>query len=171
MIFPSGFAGQNWLITPADWRANEIQPVPAETKWLLVLTGVAVIDFRGNASTWRHDSVTISPDLQAPLAHAVGRGWGGGDFLGFQVEQWAPHAAPNAMFNRNHSVNSGFAVDAWRPVPFSTLTPPGGGAAVGNIFAGIIVDLAVSDTDAILHRVSYHITLLGRIKPGITVIF
>jgi len=34
---------------------------------------------------------------------------------------------------------------------------------VGNIFAGIDVDVAVRDSDAWLYRLGYNITLLGKI--------
>jgi hypothetical protein len=37
------------------------------------------------------------------------------------------------------------------------------GAAVANIFTGIIAEVAVRDSDAWLYRVSYNITLFGRI--------
>ena len=39
-------------------------------------------------------------------------------------------------------------------------------ASFGHIFTGIQVDLAVRDIDAILQRVSYHISLLGKIRFG-----
>jgi hypothetical protein len=39
----------------------------------------------------------------------------------------------------------------------------GVGAAVANIFTGIIAEVAVRDSDAWLYRVSYNITLFGRI--------
>ena len=37
------------------------------------------------------------------------------------------------------------------------------GAALNMLFTGIAVDVAVRDNDAWLYRVSYHITLLGKI--------
>jgi hypothetical protein len=74
------------------------------------------------------------------------------------------------MFNRGHSVNSGFAVDRWRPHPFDTDTDPTTNAAIGNLFNGIQVDIAVSDTDAIFYRVSYQISLLGTIRFGTPII-
>jgi hypothetical protein len=39
-------------------------------------------------------------------------------------------------------------------------------AGFGNVFSGIQVDVAVSDTDAFLYRLSYHIVLLGKIRFG-----
>lgn len=143
---------------------------PANQLWLLVLSGVAIIDLTGNSSQWLRKTAVISPNLFPPLDHAIKRHNvltpSGAHRLRFQVEQWAPHVAPSSMFNKNHSVNSGFAVDVWRPHPFDTDTDVVTNASFGNIFTGIQVDLAVRDIDAILHRVSYHISLLGKIRFG-----
>jgi hypothetical protein len=81
----------------------------------------------------------------------------------FQVEQWAPFAALSSVFNQDESVNSGFAVDTWRPNPFDTKVDAFSSAMLSNLFTGIRVDLAVRDSDAWIHRVSYSITLLGKI--------
>jgi hypothetical protein len=55
------------------------------------------------------------------------------------------------------------AVDVWRPTPFATVGDLVAGQVVGNIFAGIDVDVAVRDSDAWLYRLGYNITLLGKI--------
>jgi hypothetical protein len=60
-------------------------------------------------------------------------------------------------------VNAGFAVDDWRPSPFNVGNDAFSGQPVSNIFTGIIADAAVRDSDAILYRVGYNITLEGRI--------
>lgn len=171
LIFPSSIPGQNWVITPAAPAESEDPPRSIrEQRWLLVLSGVAIFDLQGNAPEWLRETAVISPNLFPPLDHAISRYKvptpSVPHRLTFQVEQWAPHAAPSSMFNRSHAINSGFAVDLWRPMPFDSDTDVETNASIGNIFSGIEVDLAVSDTDAILHRVSYHITLLGRIRFG-----
>ena len=127
----------------------------------------------GSGAQWRRETVSIRPDLFNPLQYAVAQhgiptppGSGGSNYwLGFQVEQWAPFAAPSSMFNKDQSVNSGFAVDVWRPNPFSTASGFSN-ATLDKLFSGIQVDVAVRDTDAWLHRVSYEIVLLGRIVFG-----
>jgi len=53
-------------------------------------------------------------------------------------------------------------VDTWRPSPFLTLSTIGL-PTISQIFQGIRVDVAVRDIDAVLHRVNYHISLLGKI--------
>lgn len=80
-----------------------------------------------------------------------------------QVEQWAPFAALSSVLNQHESINSGFAVDLWRPNPFVTKTDAFSGVPLDRLFTGIQVDVAVRDSDAWIHRVSYHITLLGKI--------
>jgi murein DD-endopeptidase MepM/ murein hydrolase activator NlpD/tetratricopeptide (TPR) repeat protein len=170
MIFPDGFAGQNWLITPAALAANESPPASVtDQKWLLVLSGVALTNLKGNSSQWLRETFLISPNMLPPLNYAITHHnipTPASYTPRFQVEQWVPHAAPSSMFNKGQSVNSGFAVDVWRPNPFDTDTDPVTGAPIGNIFSGIQVDVAVSDVDAFLYRLSYHITLLGKIKFG-----
>lgn len=68
-----------------------------------------------------------------------------------------------AIFDQDQSINAGFAVNAWRPNTFGTGTDVVAGQPVNNLFAGINAELAVSDSDAWLHRLIYNITLLGKI--------
>lgn len=179
VIEAAGFAGQNWLVTPAARAVN--QPVPPgvqDEKWLLVLSGVATLNVQGNSeSQWRHETVSLRPDLTEPLQYAITQhsiptppgSLGATYWAGFQVEQWAPFAALSSMLNLGESINSGFAVDVWRPNPFQTMTGFSN-TQVTNLFDGIQVDVAVRDTDAILSRLSYNIVLLGRIVFGPVII-
>jgi hypothetical protein len=179
VIDAASFAGQNWLITPAARAVN--QPAPAgvqDEKWLLVLSGIATLNVKGNSeSQWRHETVSVRPDLTGPLQYAITHhniptppGSLGATYLaGFQVEQWVPFAALSSMLNMGESINSGFAVDVWRPNPFGTMTGFSN-TEVTNLFNGIQVDIAVRDTDAILSRLSYNIALLGRIVFGPVII-
>ena len=50
-----------------------------------------------------------------------------------------------------------------RPNPFGTAQDSFSNTPHTNLFSGIQVDVAVRDTDAWLHRLSYKITLLGKI--------
>lgn len=162
------FAGQNWLITPAALAVNEPQPSTIrEQTWLLVLSGVAITNLNGNSTAqWLHETLHIVPDVFNPLSHAINRysiPQPPGSGTGFQVEQWSPFAAMSSVFNQNVSNNSGFAIDVWRPSPFGSGTDASSGQPRNNLFDGIQVDAAVRDSDAILFRVSYNITLLGKI--------
>ena len=167
------FDGQNWLITPAALARNETPPLRIEDqKFLVVLSGVAVIDIKGNSgSQWFYETVLIRPDIVAALQYAVtkhGLHIPPGNFsyrAGLQVEQWVPYAALGSVFNQNQSINSGHAVERWRPNPFVSFKDFSN-ATVSNIFDGIQVDVAVRDTDAWLYRLSYNVTLLGKIILG-----
>jgi hypothetical protein len=81
----------------------------------------------------------------------------------FSVEGWAPFVSLSSIFNQGQSINSGFAVDVWRPNHFGNGTDVLSNRPVNNLFSGINVDLAVRDTDAWLHRIGYNITLVGKI--------
>jgi Peptidase family M23 len=165
------FAGQNWLITPVARAANQPQPTVENQKWVLVLSGVAIIDLKGISSAqWLHETVSIRPNLIGPLDQAINEGGiprppgvQGLQYLtGFQVDQWAPFAGISSIFNAGESNNSGFAVEVWRPNPFVTHTDFSN-TPVSNIFDGVQVDVSVRDSDAWLYSVSYNITLRGKI--------
>jgi hypothetical protein len=134
-----------------------------------VLTGVAIVDFAGNnANDWRRDTLWILPEiigspLRFVLTHFGVSPPGGDGRPAFQLEQWAPFAAVSSSFSRETgTVDAGFAVDQWRPHKFlHDVTVEG--QSVNQLFNGIDVDLAVRNNQAVLHRVSYHVTLIGKV--------
>lgn len=166
----SRFAGQNWTITPEALAVNEPKPANISAqKFLVVLTGVGIIDLQGNnPNDWRRETASIFPDIVAPLNFAINkygipRPVGLNTVPAMDLELWAPFAAVSSVFERESGgVDAGFAVDVWRPSPFFHTTDAGG-QPLNNVFTGIDVDVAVRNNNATLHRVSYHITLLGRI--------
>jgi murein DD-endopeptidase MepM/ murein hydrolase activator NlpD len=176
MIEVTTFAGQNWVITPAALAANEAPPTAIkDQKFLMVLSGVAMLDLKGSStSQWRRETVVIFPDVQTPMLYAINRygiptppgATGLNYWTALQLDQWAPFAALSSIYNKDESNNSGFAVDVWRPNPFNSGRDAFTNAPLTNLFTGIQVDVAVRDTDAWLHRLSYHITLIGRIVFG-----
>jgi hypothetical protein len=169
------FAGQNWLITPAALAAGEPPPENIhDQKWLLVLTGVVIANLEGNSTAqWLHETLSFLPDMagpqnSGPLNWAIGqysipKPPGTNYVIGFSLEEWAPFVSLSSIFNQNQSINSGFAVDVWRPTHFSNGTNAFTHQPTGNIFTGVDVDVAVRDTDAWIYRISYNITLLGKI--------
>jgi hypothetical protein len=168
------FAGQNWLITPAALAVGEHPPASIhDQKFLLVLSGVVIANFQGNSSQWVFDTLSFLPDMagpqnSGPLNWAIGRFSipkppGQSYSIAFSLEEWAPFASLSSIFNQGQSINSGFAVDVWRPNHFATGTDAFTHSPVGNIFTGVNVDVAISDTDAVLYRIGYNVTLLGRI--------
>jgi Peptidase family M23 len=173
MIFPTGFAAQNWVITPVANAVGEAPPTSIQDqRWQLLLSGVVLIDMKGvSSSQWRRETVHIVPDLNGPILQAAARhgiplppGTSGSNYYcNFQVEQHAPFSTVSSIFNQNESVNSGFAVDVFRPHPYFTATDFFTNTARNNLFAGIEVDAAVRDSDAYLYRLGYRITLVGKI--------
>jgi hypothetical protein len=189
--FVNSFAGQNWLITPVAAAPNgsrlAVRDAQGATKslvneeklsfgpasnpsLLLVLTGVCLIDLQGNnVDDWRRETITIYPDVATPLQYAVDH-YGisvpaghPGEYPVLSLDQWAPYAAFSSIFDKDSgAVDAGYAVDVWRPTPFYSTTDVTG-SQVGNIFSGIDVDVAVRNDKAWMYRISYHITLLGRI--------
>jgi hypothetical protein len=167
------FAGQNWLITPAARAINE--PPPADIhgqKWLMTLSGVGMVNLEGNSQAqWLQETLLLLPTIIDPMHYAIAthgiptpQGSEGSQYaLAFQVEQWSPYASISSIFNQGQSLNSGFAVDVWRPNHFGTGVDAFSHQAVGNLYSGLQVDVAVRDTDAWLYRVGYNILLLGRI--------
>jgi hypothetical protein len=169
MIEVTEFGVQNWLITPAARAVGEAAPASiGGQKWLLVLSGVAIVNMKGStAADWLRDTVHISPNLNGPLDYAIDHFSiprpGAPEYgFGFQVEQWSPFAAISSIFDENQSVNAGFAVDKWGLAPLGTRYDLSDGKKIG-IFEGITVDVGVRDSDAWLYRVGYNITLFGRI--------
>jgi hypothetical protein len=166
------FAAQNWAITPVALAVNEAKPATIGLqKWHVVLTGVGVIDFQGNnVDDWRRDTLSIFPSIITPaLQSAISRynipvPDPAQAHMAFELDQWAPFAAPSSTFSRETgTVDAGFAVDQWAPAPFNFGTDVISSSQVKQVFNGINVDIAVRNNLATLHRVSYHITLVGRI--------
>jgi hypothetical protein len=163
----SVFAVQNSLITPVALAVNE--PPPADItgqQWQMVLSGVLIIDLRGNnPHDWRRETIFVFPDLQPPISFVVQRfGFPKPPLnpVAFQVDQSALYAAVSSGFERELGiVDSGFAVDQWRNAPFATATDVNG-ATVDRLFSGIEVDVAVRNDKATLHRISFHIMLTGK---------
>jgi hypothetical protein len=177
MAFPirviDTFAGQNWLITPAALALNDSPPPNIHAqKWLLTLSGVGMVNLKGNSTAqWLHETLLMLPTIIDPMHHAIAthgiprpQGTEGSQYsLAFQVEQLAPYASISAIFNQHQSIDSGFAVDVWRPNHFGTGVDAFSHQPVGNLYTGLQVDVAVRDNDGWLYRVGYSILLLGRI--------
>src|SRR6516164_9546006 len=124
--------------------------------------------------------LTIFPDVSSPLQFAINRyaipvptSSTGQVFPAIVVEQIVPYAAISSALERHHLpphqavVDFGFAVDDCRPNPFLSATDANN-QPVNNIFMGIIVDIAIRSTTAIIHRVSYQITIIGKIAFLVT---
>lgn len=173
MIEAKSFAAEHSLITPAATAVGDAEPTRIQDqRWLLMLSGIAIIDLKGvTGSAWRKETVLLRPDLRGVLQVAVNQysiptppGADGFNFsTWFQVEARTAFAALSSVFNENESVNSGFAVDHWRSNQDETKRDAFSGEMLSRVFNGIQVDVGVRDSDAWIHRISYNMTLLGKI--------
>lgn len=171
MVEVTDFAGQNWLITPAALAVGEAPPQNIHgQKWLLFLSGVAWCNFEGSDYPPPVVDFHITPDILSPLHFAIDRhgiprppGTEGLDYLvQFQLEQWAPFVTMSEIIDQNSDVAM-YSVDRWRPSPFVLGTDAFSGAGLNQIFDGIIASVRVMSEHAYLQRMSYNITLLGKI--------
>jgi hypothetical protein len=181
--------GQNWRITPAATGPNE--PAPRsffEQKWVLVLTGVAALKegppqnpvdgiHGNNPHDWRRGGVRINPGAIFEATQAMMNRYGVNpphppNGILFSLDQWAPFVAvssfldlnePPAGFGQRPS-GAGAAVDLWRPVHFGDAWDVNN-VPIPNVWRGIDVDVAIYG-QAVLHRLSWNISLLGKIVFG-----
>lgn len=164
-------AGENWVLTPAPASPFEAPPRSVnQQQWMLTVTGVAILYDNGTQGVqgnlpddWRRETVTIAPNISAILKPLIGEysiSAPAYTSLGLSVSQWAPYAAISSGFH-NNTDDAGFAVDTWRPTPFTQGGRDGDGGVLNSIFAGIEVDIAVRNNKAWIYRVSYQITLVG----------
>jgi hypothetical protein len=164
----STYAVQNWLVTPSALAVNEHVAGIRDQRFLLILSGVAIVDVKGNSeATWLHETVSLRPSLYDALNYAVNR-WqiptpAGSYGIEFETEQWAPFVSLSSVYNQGESINSGFAVDAWRLNPFGSGNDAMTNQPFNRLFSGIQVDIAVRDTDAWIFRLGYNVALLGKI--------
>ena len=153
---PSKFTGRNFMFVPIETPSI---PKQAPFRGLIILSGVAIIDFAGdNPGDWRRDRVIL--DLDVDLGQAIQlapyRPPPGLQFVGFSIAQFVPFATVNARLARllpQHAVhpNDGTAVDAF-------WSSPGG--------AIIQIDVAVRNIDSVIHRLGYHLSLYGTLVAG-----
>lgn len=168
----STFAGQNWLITPVALAVNESRPSSiVEQRWLIEFSGVGILDLKGNNSNdWRRETLVFFPDVDAPLKFAISRhsipvptSSFGTVAPSIVVEQIVPYVAVSSAFEKSSGgADFGFAIDAWRPNPFFSGSDVNN-VHVTNVFTGVDADIAVRNTNATIHRVSYHISIIGKI--------
>jgi hypothetical protein len=148
---PAKFTGRHFMFVPI---APPSIPHGGAFWGLMILSGVAIIDFAGDSpGDWRHDRVILDLDVDfgqaiqlAPYKPPPGL-----QFVGFSIAQFVPFATVNARVARllpAHAVhpNDGTAVDAF-------WSSPGG--------AMILIDVAVRNIDSVLHRLGYHLCLYG----------
>src|SRR5690242_7063342 len=102
------YAGRNWLITPAALAVDEAPPSVSDQLWLVVLTGVAVVDLQGdNPHDWRRETLWLPPDRilkdalnDAISTYSIPLPPGEPFFPLLSVDQWSPFVAVSSLFAR-----------------------------------------------------------------------
>lgn len=173
MIEPSIYPVSDWIITPTAPSVNEPTPTDvAEQRFLLILSGVAIIDFKGNSTNaWLNNTVSLKPDVLPAILHACEKHripFPREEFsplydIGFHVEQSAQFSGLSSIYNDNVSNDSGFAVDSWSPAPYKFGNDILSGDTYDQVYNGLNVKIGARDSDAFIKRLSYHISLVGRI--------
>jgi hypothetical protein len=150
---PSKFTARHAMFVPLGTPSNPF-------RGLIILSGVAIIDFAGNKpADWRRDQVIL--DLNVDFGQAIHLAPYSPpspveQFVGFSIAQFVPFATVNARLARLlpstviHP-NDGTAVDAF-------WSSPGG--------AMIQIDVAVRNSDSVIHRLGYHLSLYGTLVTG-----
>lgn len=166
---------ENVLITPAGLAFSDPdKPTSnADQPWLIHYSGVGILDLKGNNSNdWRRETLFYFPNVTSPLQWAIGfyhipvpTSSIGRVVAQIQVleQMVASYAAISSAFEKSSGGSDfGFAVDRWWTNDFATGFDTQG-QPVPNLFTGINIDLAVRNTSAVIHRVSYQITIKGKI--------
>ena len=168
MILVESYEAQSFFITPAALAVTEPRPATiADQRWIFQMNGVAIVNVQGKTNVdWLRDQLLISPNLGTALTPALARYsippvTGASPWM--QVESSIPFATLSSIFDRHQAIDMGFAVDRWR-MQTRPGTEAGTGQTLQNLLSGMIVDVAVRDSDAVLHRVSYSITVQGKMK-------
>ena len=168
MLFVESYESQSFFITPAALAVTEPRPTTiADQRWIFQMNGVALITVHGQANgDWFRDQLLISPNLGTALIPALARYsippvTGATPWM--HVESSIPFATLSSIFDRHQAVDMGFAVDRWQ-IQTRSGTEAGTGQTLQGLLSGVLVDVAVRDSDAILHRVSFIITVQGKMK-------
>jgi hypothetical protein len=163
------------IITPVGlaFRDPDKPTSMANQDWLIHFSGVGIVDLQGNNSNdWRRETLFLFPNVTSLLQWAIGfynipvpTSSIGHVVAQIQVleQMVASYAAISSAFEKSSGgADFGFAVDRWWTNDFATGRDPNGNA-VPDLFTGINIDLAVRNTNAVIHRVSFQITIKGKI--------
>jgi len=118
-------------------------PLP-DGRLLLIFSGVAVVDFRGESRDWNRDIVILALNTRPSGPY-------GGTFI---HDQAAAFVTPNSTWDKDTAIDAGFAIDWCRALPH---------IALFSDWIFIECQAAVRDSDAFLYRVGYQLTATGKL--------
>ena len=151
MLFVSSYESQSSSLPRRDFAVTEPRPATiADQRWIFQMNGVALVDIQGKTNTaWYRDQLLISPNLGTALTPALARYSippvpGATPWMQVRVRS---RRHPELHLRPHQAVDMGFAVDrAYRTV----LGPKAGTRqTLQNLISGMLVDVAVRDSDAI----------------------
>jgi hypothetical protein len=132
----------------------------ADGRVLIDLTGIVLLGLRGD-SNWVRKTllVGVNGGKVEPLL-SLGPAQEGHHWE-LQPVMWSVSAAPASIFDANTAVNAGWAVDTC-----NTGWDLGDQASSGNLLEPfpLYLNLAVSDTDGILCRITYDFRAVGNLR-------
>ena len=109
--------------------------------------------FRGITSEiWRSERFILELDLRQSINRLIPTAPGPFGRSVFAMEQWAPIVTLSSIYNNQNSYNAGSAVNNF---VVSQATP--------SAEVSVEVSVAVRDSDEILYRIAYYVTLVGRL--------
>ena len=126
---------------------------------MFATSGIVVVGFTGDSPQWKRSRIRLLlqiPDGWIPPQPPPPPGQHAKQ-TALLIEHCAPFVTINAIFNPEHAVNAGWAVD-----DFGLYMPEG-----KKSFGGfeIWADVAVSDAGGILYRIAYNVAIQGWYIP------
>lgn len=115
---------------------------------LYALSGIILVNMVGSSQNWAGLAITCKvniPELPAGM--------------GFFIHYHTPFASLNSIFNQNQANNGGHSVNSFDLV---SVHPNGN---YGSKEITLALNLAVSDSDAVLYRVGFNVILAGIFRP------
>lgn len=134
-----------------------VVPVDGDDLYVVGLSGTASVAVSGAAGQdWHRTSVDMYIPLAKAFAAVVARGSLSSqppDSLGLRIVQSMPLVTPIGFSDEARAVNMGIAVNGFRVVDPGGLTQ----------HLHVVVDVAVRDIDAEIHRLGFMIMLVGNV--------
>ena len=128
---PDRFRSKHWLHTKTG-----------DDKELVILSGIALLHWKGTGQNWERDTLQLNFSLPNIIPNKKL----------LQIEHWTPLVTINAIYNKNHAVNAGWAVDEFW----------GTGSIKSSGSLSLWANIAIRDIDGYLYRVAYNLSFVGR---------
>lgn len=140
-----GTISRHWLRMPAPHSGEDYE--------LFIFSGIGIFDgLKGTGSSWDGGDANIYADYTNVISKDQA----------ILPRHWTVDVHLASIFNANVANNTGWSVNDFS---LTRVTNDLGGGQV-TVQGGILVvkaGIAVRDIDAYIHRLSYHVTILGKV--------